>query len=472
MSDKGYQAKTWEAGNVITANALNNIEHGVADIILVQNTDPKEDSETYNNGEFNKIWINPESTSIEVPTMDEFNEIKRVFNQDEYKGDYIDIWTLGNLDKDTGLPRSNDTTKITAHSDYIIYPKEKYHYLFLYITIEYQGFIYCYDKNKTFIGPRIGFTSPGGIYSLEDDTYYIRISTRHKDIQEVNEEELITITPEFDEELAKTGIIIKYIATSTVTGNSALGNMVETAATYFKQAGEGKILYESGRLGIYDKEVHCTTEGNTDKFNIICNSFVNSCLKGTTFEKSRYVNLPKTTRVITKTPIFDPNNPSLGPIDWVNTDSEIEIEGANYEADWAWISDGTGYDGNGHYYIDTSAGQEKSSYLYAYDYLTSNQLAHYAYNHNFLHEVTDCRNNSTSPVQPDEILSKTWKNNIRPGDVIFSGNAFDERGLFAGIDHCAIVVNSTYKTLQTGQRIYNINVMEAYNGDNIRFRRN
>ena len=49
MATNGYPFKEWNAGDVITKNALNNMEHGIADVVLIQETDPAIDNNVYSN---------------------------------------------------------------------------------------------------------------------------------------------------------------------------------------------------------------------------------------------------------------------------------------------------------------------------------------------------------------------------------------------------------------------------------------
>lgn len=67
MPINGYQAKQWEAGNVITATALNTMEEGIEKVVLVSETDPQE--------KYNKIWVSNRGSSIEIPTYSEVGGI-------------------------------------------------------------------------------------------------------------------------------------------------------------------------------------------------------------------------------------------------------------------------------------------------------------------------------------------------------------------------------------------------------------
>ena len=63
MPTNGYKAKTWQAGNVITDDALNTMEEGIEKVVLVSETDPNE--------RYNKIWVSNRGSSVEIPTYNE-----------------------------------------------------------------------------------------------------------------------------------------------------------------------------------------------------------------------------------------------------------------------------------------------------------------------------------------------------------------------------------------------------------------
>lgn len=72
FNENGYIDQNWSPGDVITATAMNDIEHGVADVVLIQDEDPTtEGGNTYQNGVYNKIWVQPEVTQIQIPTCEE-----------------------------------------------------------------------------------------------------------------------------------------------------------------------------------------------------------------------------------------------------------------------------------------------------------------------------------------------------------------------------------------------------------------
>lgn len=63
MPTNGYKAKIWQAGNVITDDALNTMEEGIEKVVLVSETDPNE--------RYNKIWVSNRGSSVEIPTYNE-----------------------------------------------------------------------------------------------------------------------------------------------------------------------------------------------------------------------------------------------------------------------------------------------------------------------------------------------------------------------------------------------------------------
>ena len=78
MATNGYPFKEWNAGDVITKNALNNMEHGIADVVLIQETDPAIDNNVYSKGKYNKVWINPAIETVELPTYEELKAIEKL----------------------------------------------------------------------------------------------------------------------------------------------------------------------------------------------------------------------------------------------------------------------------------------------------------------------------------------------------------------------------------------------------------
>lgn len=78
VANNGYQYKEWNAGDVITKNALNDMEHGIADVVLIQEQNPSNDP-TVNNGKYNKLWINSNINTIEIPTYDEIESLNNNF---------------------------------------------------------------------------------------------------------------------------------------------------------------------------------------------------------------------------------------------------------------------------------------------------------------------------------------------------------------------------------------------------------
>ena len=157
-----------------------------------------------------------------------------------------------------------------------------------------------------------------------------------------------------------------------------VAEMLWCAESYFNYAYTGKglparILYETHH-GLYSGNLGDGAVNGI--FGIVCSSFVDAVLNGVTFANSRY----------------NGNAANLGHA-------------------WGVVFDKTGDFGS-------TAGDVTEVQN---NYLTSQNLAKYAYEHGYLYPIDAHRR-------------------VRPGDVVFSG---DVDGRYLGIDHTAIVINAS-----------------------------
>lgn len=110
MPNNGYQGKTWSAGDIITNTALNDMEHGIQDVVLVQDTNPAQDPNTYQYGEYNKIWVkSSESKNVRIPTHD---ELLNSYSTSSVSSPYITTFSDGA----ENVPVKNLTTSIKSYT--------------------------------------------------------------------------------------------------------------------------------------------------------------------------------------------------------------------------------------------------------------------------------------------------------------------------------------------------------------------
>ena len=175
--------------------------------------------------------------------------------------------------------------------------------------------------------------------------------------------------------------IVKSNTASVSIG--AVNAMLKVAESYFNHcytpSGQEPGITYKGHTGLYSAN---TQSNGVDAIN--CSQFINALLTGVSYENSRYVN---DKNIGYNWGIrFDDSNPEL--FGSTSQDDTIEVNNR---------------------------------------YLTSQNLAKYAYEHGYLHMIKD---NDSCDFK------------IRPGDIIFSTSGLENTdGRFLNIDHVAFVIN-------------------------------
>lgn len=171
---------------------------------------------------------------------------------------------------------------------------------------------------------------------------------------------------------------------STVIGSGTVAKMLSCAESYFNKAytapdESSMFIYES-HAGLYSESLG--KNSSSGQYSFVCSSFVDAILNAITFENSRY-----------------------------QTGNDI-----NLKENWGVEFDNTGIFGT---VYDGQTANDKQL-LIDNRYLTSQNLARYAAEHGYLYAIDGSEN-------------------VRAGDVLFSGNASDR---YLGVGHVALVINT------------------------------
>lgn len=233
------------------------------------------------------------------------------------------------------------------------------------------------------------------VNSHSDDECYLVVSFRRTDLQDLEGNDYDTIESTF-----KIYAMIQNIPQnfqSVQNSPAAVYHMINTAETYM---GRNDIWYGTANVAYSARVAKClhgeAVESESGKFNIDCSTFVTLCLRGTPFEKSRYITWDSTGSV--------------------GNGSNTETGGYIFDEDSNW------------YTYRVYGGGE----------MLANQIAKYAYEHGYLYKI---RHRILNGVYVEPLVPNIMCKDIRPGDLIFRCNANQNNYYWMDIGHVMLVAD-------------------------------
>ena len=266
-------------------------------------------------------------------------------------------------------------------------------------VVSYKRRAFVYGSSNTYKAEyTTGYQAANGTFyprSRTDDEAYLCVSFRRADMSNLTDSDYETITAEFtlNALIPETPQCFQSVQNS----QSAVRHMMKTAETYL---GRSDLWYGTADVAYSERVMKClhgqSVESENGKYNIDCSTFATLCLRGTPYDKSRYVTYDSA---------GEPGNGENG------------ITGGfifNADSDW--------------YPYRIYGGGE----------LLANQIAKYAYEHGWLYKI---RHRTLSGVNVEPLLPNVMCHDIRPGDLIFRSNAGQDNYYWMDIGHVMIVAD-------------------------------